>query len=86
MEILRRYCMGGDNVGFQIISDQSQCLRSIVSGRANYEDEFYSVSTLFCVEDNFALWCLVIDFVQKWDAEIWDGLDLREPVCVGCLL
>lgn len=44
MEILRRYCMGPDPVGFQIISDQSQCLRSVVSGRANYEDEFYSVS------------------------------------------
>ena len=43
MEILRRYCMGGDPVNFQIVSDQKECLRSIVSGRANYEDEFYSV-------------------------------------------
>ena len=46
MEILRRYCMGGENVGFQIVSDQQECLRSVVTGRANYEDEFYSVSFL----------------------------------------
>lgn len=45
MEILRRYCMGGESVGFQIVSDQKECLRSVVSGRANYEDEFYSVSS-----------------------------------------
>ena len=44
MDILRRYCMGGNSVGFQILSDQKECLRSVVSGRANYEDEFYSVS------------------------------------------
>jgi len=44
MEILRRYCMGGESVGFQIVSDQGECLRSVVTGRANYEDEFYSVS------------------------------------------
>ena len=43
MEILRRYCMGGGSVGFQIVSDQKECLRSVVTGRANYEDEFYSV-------------------------------------------
>ena len=46
MEILRRYCMGGESVGFQIISDQKECLRSLISGRANYEDEFYSVSII----------------------------------------
>ena len=44
MEILRRYCMGGESVGFQIVSDQGECLRSVVTGRANYEDEYYSVS------------------------------------------
>jgi len=44
MEILRRYCLGSDAVKFQIVSDQKECLRSVVSGRANYEDEFYSVS------------------------------------------
>lgn len=44
MEIMRRYCMGGESVGFQIVSDQGECLRSVVTGRANYEDEFYSVS------------------------------------------
>jgi hypothetical protein len=44
MEILRRYCMGGEAVNVQIVSDQKECLRSVVSGRANYEDEFYSVS------------------------------------------
>jgi hypothetical protein len=54
MEILRRYCMGGEAVNVQIVSDQKECLRSVVSGRANYEDEFYSVSfnyyfiELFC--------------------------------------
>ena len=47
MEILRRYCMGSESVGFQIVSDQKECLRSVVSGRANYEDEFYSVSCIF---------------------------------------
>ena len=36
--------MGGESVDFQIVSDQKECLRSIISGRANYEDEFYSVS------------------------------------------
>ena len=46
MEILRRYCLGSDAVKFQIVSDQKECLRSVVSGRANYEDEFYSVSWL----------------------------------------
>lgn len=35
--------MGGESVGFQIVSDQGECLRSAVTGRANYEDEFYSV-------------------------------------------
>lgn len=48
MEILRRYCMGGEAVNVQIVSDQKECLRSVVSGRANYEDEFYSVSCHFC--------------------------------------
>ena len=47
MEILRRYCMGGEAVNVQIVSDQKECLRSVVSGRANYEDEFYSVR-LYC--------------------------------------
>jgi double-strand break repair protein MRE11 len=47
MEILRRYCMGGESVKVQIVSDQKECLRSVVSGRANYEDEFYSVSPSF---------------------------------------
>ena len=46
MEIFRRYCMGGEAVHVQIVSDQKECLRSVVSGRANYEDEFYSVSTI----------------------------------------
>ena len=46
MEILRRYCMGGEAVNVQIVSDQKECLRSVVSGRANYEDEFYSVRSL----------------------------------------
>lgn len=46
MEIMRRYCMGGESVGFQIVSDQGECLRSVVTGRANYEDEFYSVSII----------------------------------------
>lgn len=46
MEILRRYCMGSEPVNFQIVSDQKECLRSVVSGRANYEDEFYSVSVV----------------------------------------
>ena len=36
--------MGGESVGFQIVSDQGECLRSVVTGRANYEDEYYSVS------------------------------------------
>ncbi len=45
MEIFRRYCMGGEAVHVQIVSDQKECLRSVVSGRANYEDEFYSVSS-----------------------------------------
>jgi hypothetical protein len=53
MEILRRYCMGGESVGFQIVSDQGECLRSVVTGRANYEDEFYSVRLwLHCLR-----WC-----------------------------
>lgn len=53
MEILRRYCMGGDSVGFQIVSDQKECLRSVVSGRANYEDEFYSVDLpIFTIHGN----------------------------------
>ncbi|KAL7528019.1 hypothetical protein ACHAXR_002675, partial [Thalassiosira sp. AJA248-18] len=53
MEILRRYCMGGESVGFQIVSDQKECLRSIVSGRANYEDEFYSVDLpIFTIHGN----------------------------------
>ena len=47
MEILRRYCMGGEAVNVQIVSDQKECLRSVVSGRANYEDEFYSVRLLW---------------------------------------
>eukprot|EP00571_Detonula_confervacea_P017476 CAMPEP_0172303652 /NCGR_PEP_ID=MMETSP1058-20130122/5169_1 /TAXON_ID=83371 /ORGANISM="Detonula confervacea, Strain CCMP 353" /LENGTH=924 /DNA_ID=CAMNT_0013014555 /DNA_START=77 /DNA_END=2854 /DNA_ORIENTATION=+ len=53
MEILRRYCMGGESVGFQIVSDQKECLRSIISGRANYEDEFYSVDLpIFTIHGN----------------------------------
>lgn len=36
--------MGDNAVRFQILSNQKECLRSTVSGRANYEDEFYSVS------------------------------------------
>ena len=49
MEILRRYCMGGEAVNVQIVSDQKECLRSVVSGRANYEDEFYSVRSFWIV-------------------------------------
>jgi len=42
--------MGGEAVNVQIVSDQKECLRSVVSGRANYEDEFYSVRSLYgCV-------------------------------------
>ncbi|KAL9183323.1 hypothetical protein ACHAXT_005110 [Thalassiosira profunda] len=53
MEILRRYCMGSDSVGFQIVSDQKECLRSTISGRANYEDEFYSVDLpVFTIHGN----------------------------------
>ena len=47
MEILRRYCLGSESVNIQIVSDQKECLRSVVSGRANYEDEFYSVSYIY---------------------------------------
>ena len=47
IEILRRYCLGSESVNIQIVSDQKECLRSVVSGRANYEDEFYSVSYIF---------------------------------------
>mmetsp|Transcript_10456 Transcript_10456/g.21453 ORF Transcript_10456/g.21453 Transcript_10456/m.21453 type:complete len:890 (-) Transcript_10456:291-2960(-) len=53
MEILRRYCMGSESVGFHIVSDQKDCLRSVVSGRANYEDEFYSVDLpVFAIHGN----------------------------------
>ncbi|KAL3788485.1 hypothetical protein ACHAW5_002544 [Stephanodiscus triporus] len=53
MEILRRYCMGGGSVGFQIVSDQKDCLRNLVTGRANYEDEFYSVDLpVFTIHGN----------------------------------
>mmetsp|Transcript_17559 Transcript_17559/g.27537 ORF Transcript_17559/g.27537 Transcript_17559/m.27537 type:complete len:902 (-) Transcript_17559:1179-3884(-) len=53
MEILRRYCMGGEAVKVQIVSDQKECLRSVVSGRANYEDEFYSVDLpIFTIHGN----------------------------------
>eukprot|EP00804_Cyclotella_cryptica_P027874 CCRYP_003783-RB/>CCRYP_003783-RB protein AED:0.15 eAED:0.15 QI:266/1/1/1/1/0.8/5/1732/878 len=53
MEILRRYCMGGESVGFQIVSDQGECLRSVVTGRANYEDEYYSVDLpIFAIHGN----------------------------------
>ena len=41
--------MGSNPVNFQIVSDQKECLRSIVSGRANYEDEFYSVSEIVVI-------------------------------------
>jgi hypothetical protein len=41
--------MGGGRVGFQIVSDQRECLRSVITGRANYEDEFYSVSIRYDV-------------------------------------
>ena len=44
--------MGGESVGFQIVSDQGECLRSVVTGRANYEDEFYSVSKSVPIDDN----------------------------------
>ena len=53
MEILRRYCMGGGSVSFQIISDQKECLRSLITGRANYEDEHYSVDLpIFTIHGN----------------------------------
>ena len=53
MEILRRYCMGSGSVGFQIISDQKECLRSLITGRANYEDEHYSVDLpIFTIHGN----------------------------------
>lgn len=53
MEILRRYCMGAGSVGFQIVSDQKECLRSLITGRANYEDENYSVNLpIFAIHGN----------------------------------
>jgi DNA repair exonuclease SbcCD nuclease subunit len=53
MEILRWYCMGGGSVGFQIISDQKECLRSLITGRANFEDENYSVNLpIFTIHGN----------------------------------
>ena len=53
MEILRCYCMGSGSVGFQIISDQKECLRSLITGRANYEDEHYSVDLpIFTIHGN----------------------------------
>ena len=62
MEILRRYCMGGEAVHVQIVSDQKECLRSVVSGRANYEDEFYSVS--FFVIVVVVLLLLIIHYME----------------------
>ena len=50
--------MGGESVNVQIVSDQKECLRSVVSGRANYEDEFYSVSLI--------LFVLLLLFVLRW--------------------
>ena len=52
--------MGSNPVNFQIVSDQKECLRSIVSGRANYEDEFYSVSLLYRLSVS-----LVLDMLQN---------------------
>lgn len=54
--------MGGESVGFQIVSDQGECLRSVVTGRANYEDEFYSVSLFLfrrgCMHVFFTISCV----------------------------
>jgi double-strand break repair protein MRE11 len=45
--------MGSGSVGFQIISDQKECLRSLITGRANYEDEHYSVDLpIFTIHGN----------------------------------
>merc|ERR1719253_1992873 len=53
MGILRRYCMGSDPVSFQIVSDQGACLRSLVTGRANYEDEYSSIDLpIFTIHGN----------------------------------
>lgn len=64
MEILRRYCMGGDSVGFQIVSDQGECLRSVVTGRANYEDEYYSVSRVYSCVYVLIVLCVIACF--RW--------------------
>lgn len=69
MEILRRYCMGGDSVGFQILSDQSQCLRSLVTGRANYEDEFYSVSVALMIKCDYPI-CARVLFPRGWESAL----------------
>ena len=45
--------MGSEPVKVQIVSDQKECLRSVVSGRVNYEDEFYSVDLpIFTIHGN----------------------------------
>jgi double-strand break repair protein MRE11 len=45
--------MGGVSVGFQIISDQKERLRSLITGRANFEDENYSVNLpIFTIHGN----------------------------------
>ncbi|EED92561.1 predicted protein, partial [Thalassiosira pseudonana CCMP1335] len=71
MEILRRYCMGGESVGFQIVSDQKECLRSVVTGRANYEDEYYSVDMpIFAIHGNHD------DPTRDGGTELLSALDL----------
>ena len=45
--------MGSDPVSFQIVSDQGACLRSLVTGRANYEDEYSSIDLpIFTIHGN----------------------------------
>ncbi|KAL7432016.1 hypothetical protein ACHAXM_002960 [Skeletonema potamos] len=71
MEILRRYCMGGEAVNVQIVSDQKECLRSVVSGRANYEDEFYSVDLpIFTIHGNHD------DPTRDGSSELLSAIDL----------
>eukprot|EP00986_Skeletonema_menzelii_P008558 scaffold3643_cov132-Skeletonema_menzelii.AAC.8 len=71
MEILRRYCMGGEAVNVQIVSDQKECLRSVVSGRVNYEDEFYSVDLpIFAIHGNHD------DPTRDGSAELLSAIDL----------
>ena len=71
MEILRKYCMGGEPVNVQIVSDQKECLRSIVSGRVNYEDEFYSVDLpIFTIHGNHD------DPTRDGSSELLSAIDL----------